>query len=104
MEQKENQVKVTTKLENDGKWNLYLETIEDYNALILQYVNPEKVNKLMEYISSDFHYFLMNHLRAYDKTVIEEAETLIKEKYQVESIKIRGGVYAAPIKKINNGE
>lgn len=92
MEQElKNNVKIRTKLEDNGVWNLYVDTNSDYNNLIAGRISPEKFEEI--YLDPDmrreFNELIVAYLRRTDKKVIEEAEESIKQQYNVEAIKIK---------------
>lgn len=86
-----NNVKISTKLEDNGVWNLYVDTNSDYNNLIAGRISPEKFEEI--YLDPDMrrelNELIVAYLRRADKKAIEEAEESIKQQYNVEEIRIK---------------
>ena len=84
-------IKVSTKLEDNGVWNLYVDTNSDYNNLIAGRISPEKFDEIFldPGMRRELNELIVAYLRRTDKKVIEEAEESIKQQYNVEAIKIK---------------
>ena len=84
-------IKVSTKLEDNGVWSLYVDTNSDYNNLIAGRISSEKFDKIFldPDMRRELNELIVAYLRRADKKALEEAEESIKQQYNVEEIRIK---------------
>lgn len=95
-----NYVKIASKLEDNGEWNLYVDTREDYNRLIASHVSEDEAeNILKRVLGGSYNENDMMSLTTAEKLIaenigderIKEIEQIYLDKYSAVALKIKEG-------------
>lgn len=94
-----NYVKIASKLEDNGEWNIYVDTRADYNRLIVSYVSEDEAkNILKRVLGGSYNENDMMSLTTAEKLIaenigddrIKEIEQIYLDKYSAVALKIKG--------------
>lgn len=94
-----NYVKIASKLEDNGEWNIYVDNREDYNRLIASQVSEDEAkNILKRVLGGSYNENDMMSLTTAGKLIaenigddrIKEIEQIYLDKYSAVALKIKG--------------
>lgn len=94
-----NYVKIASKLEDNGEWNIYVDNRADYNRLIVSQVSEDECeNILKKVLGGSYNENDMMSLTTAEKLIaenigderIKEIEQIYLNKYDAVALKIKG--------------